>query len=76
MATALASLFSQKPVRPDVGMTGEITLRGKVLPIGGDKDFGALVEHSGQLAENPTSASSPRPGQRALGITSSLGEFP
>ena len=47
----------------------------EVLPIGGDKDFGALVEHSGQLAENPTSASSPRPGQRALGITSSLGEF-
>src|SRR5262249_56045172 len=35
MFTALASLFSNKPVRPDVAMTGEITLRGLVLPIAG-----------------------------------------
>src|SRR5947207_1293309 len=33
MFTALASLFSNTPVRPDVAMTGEITLRGLVLPI-------------------------------------------
>ena len=38
MATALASLFSKTPVRPDVGMTGEITLRGQVLPVGGIKE--------------------------------------
>ena len=38
MATALASLFSQQPVKPDVGMTGEITLRGQVLPVGGIKE--------------------------------------
>ena len=38
MATALASLFTRRPVYPNIGMTGEITLRGKVLPIGGLKE--------------------------------------
>jgi ATP-dependent Lon protease len=38
MATALASLVTGRLVRPDVGMTGEITLRGQVLPIGGVKE--------------------------------------
>jgi ATP-dependent Lon protease len=38
MACALASLVTRRPVRPDVGMTGEITLRGRVLPIGGVKE--------------------------------------
>ncbi len=38
MAVALTSLASGRPVRPDVSMTGELTLRGKVLPIGGVKE--------------------------------------
>jgi ATP-dependent Lon protease len=37
MVMAMASLFSARPVRSDVGMTGEVTLRGRVLPVGGIK---------------------------------------
>ncbi|MDD5508946.1 MAG: endopeptidase La, partial [Bacteroidales bacterium] len=38
MFTALASAFTQRKVKPMLAMTGEITLRGKVLPVGGIKD--------------------------------------
>jgi ATP-dependent Lon protease len=37
MTTALASLLSGRPARADVGMTGEVSLTGRVLPIGGVK---------------------------------------
>ena len=37
MVLAMASLFSSRPVRGNVGMTGEVTLRGRVLPVGGIK---------------------------------------
>ena len=38
MLSALTSAFTQKPLKPFVAMTGEITLRGKVLPVGGIKE--------------------------------------
>ena len=38
MTTSLASLFTQRKVREKLAMTGEITLRGKVLPVGGIKE--------------------------------------
>ena len=50
MVTALASLVSGRPVRAEVGMTGEVTLRGRVLPIGGVKQK-VLAAHRAGLRE-------------------------
>ena len=47
MVTALSSLASGRPVRSDVGMTGEVTLNGRVLPIGGVKQKLLAAQRAG-----------------------------
>ena len=48
MVTALASLLTGRPVKSTVGMTGEVTLQGRVLPIGGLKQK-VLAAHAAGL---------------------------
>jgi ATP-dependent Lon protease len=50
MVTAIASLLTQRPVKSTVGMTGEVTLQGRVLPIGGLKQK-VLAAHAAGLTE-------------------------
>jgi ATP-dependent Lon protease len=50
MTTALASLLSERPVKHTVGMTGEVTLQGRVLPIGGLKQK-VLAAHAAGLTD-------------------------
>ena len=47
LTTAILSAFSERPVRDDIAMTGEITLRGQVLPIGGLKEKSISAHRSG-----------------------------
>src|SRR4030081_823520 len=47
MVTALASLLRGRPVREQLGMTGEVTLQGKVLPIGGVKQKLLAAQRAG-----------------------------
>jgi ATP-dependent Lon protease len=50
MVTALTSLLSDRPVKHTVGMTGEVTLQGRVLPIGGVKQK-VLAAHAAGLTD-------------------------
>jgi len=50
MVTAIASLLTRRPVRSAIGMTGEVTLQGRVLPIGGLKQK-VLAAHAAGLTE-------------------------
>jgi ATP-dependent Lon protease len=50
MVTAIASLLTRRPVKSTVGMTGEVTLQGRVLPIGGLKQK-VLAAHAAGLTE-------------------------
>jgi ATP-dependent Lon protease len=47
MLTALASAFTGKKIKPYLGMTGEITLRGQVLPVGGIKEKVLAAKRAG-----------------------------
>ena len=74
MATALISALTNRPVRRDVGMTGEITLRGRVLPVGGLKEK-ILAAHRAGLKtviipkrNEPDLVEIPRKVRRALRV--------
>ena len=67
MTTALTSLLTGRPVKHTVGMTGEVTLQGRVLPIGGLKQK-ILAAHAAGLTDgDPARAQPRRPRRRAAG---------
>src|SRR5262249_56373284 len=67
MVTAIASLMSGRPVKHTVGMTGEVTLQGRVLPIGGLKQKVLAAHAAGATGVIPPERHQGGPHHRAAG---------
>ena len=65
MVTAIASLLTRRPVKSTVGMTGEVTLQGRVLPIGGLKQKVLAAHAAGPDGGDRAGAQRARSGRRA-----------
>jgi ATP-dependent Lon protease len=76
MACALVSLISRIPVRHDVAMTGELTLRGKVLPIGGLKEKLLAALRAGMRTVVIPAANTPELSEMPEHVTSKLQIIP
>ena len=72
MVTALASLATGRPVRSDVGMTGEVTLNGRVLPIGGVKQKLLAAQRAGLTDGVHPGPQRARPGRRPAEVLEAL----
>ena len=68
MLTSLASLFTQRRVKNKLAMTGEITLRGKVLPVGGIKEKILAAKRAGIKEINPNRTLPSIPQRMALSL--------